>query len=101
MQTPIDSGDWQAEARRLRAQGHDASAIATALGKTSSAIREALKGAPRPEAEVVLGAWRSFIEPHVPRVPRVVLDRAVLKAAVLAFAQGEIDRAELLRRITR
>ena len=39
--------------------------------------------------------------PHTPRVPRVTLDRAALQAAAVAFASGEIDRAELMRRITR
>jgi hypothetical protein len=29
------------------------------------------------------------------------LDRAALQAAAVAFAAGEIDRAELLRRISR
>ena len=39
--------------------------------------------------------------PHTPRVPRVTLDQTVLQAAAVAFASGEIDRAELMRRITR
>jgi hypothetical protein len=34
-------------------------------------------------------------------VPRVILDQDVLQAAAMAFAAGEIDRAELLRRISR
>jgi hypothetical protein len=31
----------------------------------------------------------------------VILDQTVLQAAVIAFAAGEIDRAELMRRISR
>ena len=38
---------------------------------------------------------------HTSRVPRVTLDRTVLRAAAEAFASGEIDRTELMRRITR
>ena len=39
--------------------------------------------------------------PHALRVPRVTLDQTVLQAAAEAFASGEIDRAELMRRVTR
>ena len=48
-----------------------------------------------------MSAGSSLVEAHVPRVPRVTLDQAVLQAAALAFAAGEIDRAELLRGISR
>ena len=41
MQTPVS---WDAEARRLRAQGHDASEIAARLDKAPEAIRGALRG---------------------------------------------------------
>ena len=48
-----------------------------------------------------LGASQAKLAaPHVPRTPRVILDRAVLRAAALAFARNEIDRTELMRRIT-
>jgi len=36
-----------------------------------------------------------------PRVPRVTLDEGALQAAAVAFAKGEIDRVELMRRISR
>jgi hypothetical protein len=39
MQTPIS---WQAEARRMRAQGKAAHEIARALGTTVTAVRKAL-----------------------------------------------------------
>jgi hypothetical protein len=42
-----------------------------------------------------------LVEPHVPRVPRLTLDQAALQAAAAAFVAGEIDRAELMRRISR
>jgi hypothetical protein len=48
-----------------------------------------------------LSAGAKLVEPHVPRVPRVTLDQAVLQAAALAFVRGEIDRQELIRRISR
>ena len=97
METPIN---WDAEARRLRAQGNGVAEIAALLGQEPAAVREALRGTRR-SPPVVLGAGQKLVEPHVPRVPRVVLDRAGLKTAALAFAQGEIDRAELMRRISR
>jgi hypothetical protein len=97
MQTPIN---WQAEARRMRAQGHDASKIAALLGQTVSAVRLCLRGTRRgPPA--VLGAGTRLVEPHVPRVPRVTLDQSALQAAAPAVAAGEIDRAELMRGISR
>jgi hypothetical protein len=74
--------------------------IAARLGKAVSAVLEVLCGTRRPPP-AFLGAGRSLVEPHKPRVPRVTLDQAVLQAAAMAFAKGEIDRAELLRRITR
>jgi hypothetical protein len=46
-------------------------------------------------------AARSCPEPHVARVPRVVLDRQALPFAAAEFAAGLIDRAELMRRIMR
>ena len=74
--------------------------IAARLRKAVSAVREVLRGTRRPPP-AFLGAGRWLVEPHKPRVPRVTLDQAVLQAAAMAFAKGEIDRAELLRRITR
>jgi hypothetical protein len=48
-----------------------------------------------------LSAGARLVEPHAKRVPRVTLYQDVLQAAALAFAAGEIDRVELLRRISR
>jgi hypothetical protein len=48
MQTPIGSGSWQGEARRVRAQGKTSAEIAALLDKAPSIIREALGGTPRP-----------------------------------------------------
>ena len=99
MGEPIDSGNWRAEARQLRAQGKAADEIAARLGRAPEAIRVALRGtlrAPPP----VFGAGARLIEAHAPRVPRTILDRQALPSAAAAFAKGEIDRAELMRRIT-
>jgi hypothetical protein len=102
METPIS---WQAEARRMRAQGKASDEIAALLSKPPSAVREVLRGtrqlATAGDDARSLGAGAKLVEPHKPRVPRVTLDQAVLQAAALAFARGEIDRAELLKRITR
>jgi hypothetical protein len=92
---------WDAEARRLRAQGHDTGEIATKLGQAPEVIRAALRGIARPEAEAVFGAGQTLVERHTPRVPRVTLDRQALPSGAAAFARGEIDRAELMRRISR
>ena len=98
--------------RRMRAQGHDLRRIAAELGRSPSAVRYVLgpmgrppaghkpKPAPQPPPTIALSAGVKLVEPHTPRGPRVTLDERALTAAV-AFAVGEIDRAELLRRITR
>jgi hypothetical protein len=108
---------WHSHARRIRAQGHDPRRIAAELGKALSAVRYVLGPMGRPESippashkpkparqpprTVVLSAGARLVEPHTPRVPRVTLDEGALTAAAVAFAMGEIDKAELLRRITR
>jgi hypothetical protein len=52
MQTPIS---WQAEARRMRAQGKASGEIAALLGKTGSAVREVLRGTRRPLPDAQTG----------------------------------------------
>ncbi len=101
METPIGSGSWDAEARRLRAKGKTSAEIAALLQQDPSAVREALRWNRRDDPPAVFGAGATLVEPHVTRVPRVVLDRQALQAAAVAFAAGEIDRAELMRRISR
>ena len=92
---------WQAEVRKMRAQGKSSDEIAMALGQTPEVIREVLRGTRRTRL-AALGASRAEIpEPHKPRAHRVVLDRQALPFAAAEFAAGLIDRAELMRRITR
>ena len=98
MQTPIG---WDAAARRMRSQGKTVHEIAALLGQAPSAVRNALRGTRRPPPEV-LGAGRSFVEPHAPRVPRAILDLAVLAGRGDGVRRRcEIDRAELMRRINK
>ena len=82
MKTPIYSssrGSWQAEARRMRAQGKAADEIAALIGQTAAAVREALRGTRRTPL-AVLGAGRAKLpEPHIPRTPRAPLDRTVCR----------------------
>ena len=109
----------------MRAQGYGAREIAALVGKSHSAVKWVFRGerattrkpSPRPGAPAdkaakparrpsapsspALSAGAKLVEPHVPRVPRVTLDQAVLQAAALAFVRGEIDRQELIRRISR
>jgi hypothetical protein len=56
-----------------------------------------LRRLPRPR----FSAATKLTATHTPRVPLVSLDGTVLRAAAEAFASGEIDRTELMRRITR
>ena len=105
---------WHSHARRMRAQGHDPRQLAAELGRSLSAVRYVLGPMGRPPAghnpkpkparqppPVILSAGTKLVEPHTPRVPRVTLDERALTAAAVAFAMGEIDKAGLLRRITR
>ena len=108
---------WRTEAFRLRARGHDASAIAKLIGEPVEAVREALRarrsrsavktppdaGADDDGAKPSIGAGKvELLVAHQPRTPRrVIVDQASLKAAALAFSRHEIDRPELLRRISR
>jgi hypothetical protein len=95
----IDSDSWQAQARKMRAKGKTADEIAAELGQAPEAVREALRWTRQDDPPAVFGAGATLIEPHVRRVPRTILDRQALPAAAAAFASGEIDRAELMRRI--
>jgi hypothetical protein len=104
METLVDNDSWQAEAPKLRAQGKDADEIAALTGKAPSAVREALRGTESLADDDVrsLGAGRAELTvPHTPRRPRAILDQAMVRSAAADFAAGKIDRAELLRRITR
>jgi len=42
----------------------------------------------------------TFFAPHAPHVARKLIDQAAIPAAARAFATDEINRAELMRRIT-
>ncbi len=89
----------------MRAQGKTSDEIAALLSKAPSAVREVLRGtrqlATAGDDARSLGAGAKFLEPHATRTPRVILDEGALTAAAEAFAAGEIDRAELMRRISR
>ena len=97
MQAPIR---WHADARRLRADGLTLIEIAERLGKSARTVRWVFaadrpaglnkavlkteggsKPPPRrpsapPPSPPALSAGATLIEPHAPRVPRVILDRA-------------------------
>jgi hypothetical protein len=119
----VEPIDWRDEARLLRAAGWTPRRIAKMLGRSPAMVEEALRPpkpikaagdrkprgshfqpvAKPPEASGVkpLGAGRAgFAAAHVPRTIRVVLDERVLGSAAAAFVAGEIDRAELMRRIS-
>ena len=56
----------------------------------------------RTKSADILGAGPDggFLAPHVYRMPRKIIDEPAALEAAAAFASGEIDRAELMRRIT-
>ena len=106
---------WHAEARRLRADGLTPIEIAVLLGRAVSSVRSALGPAsqekaagkrrpspsrPRPSRrEVFLVGWRR--DEAAWRRDEVSQAARALAAAAAAFAAGEIDRAELMRQISR
>jgi len=110
---------WWAEAQALW-PAMDAGAIAHRLGKTRHAVRWAIdlngcRTGRRSNAELQttstyqtkFGRPRNhvkteccFIAPHQPRqVRRIIPSNDAVMAAARAFAAGEIDRAELARRL--
>ena len=97
MQTPID---WQAEARRMRAQGKTSAEIAMALGQAPSTVRTALLGTPRSSPPETLGAGAQYTAPHVPRTPRPILNQDMVRSAAADFAAGRISRDELMKQIS-
>jgi hypothetical protein len=98
MKAPID---WQAQARQLRAKGKSSDEIAVVLHQGPSVVREVLKGTPRPPAETLGARQAELASRHAPRTPRTILDRLALPSAAAEFAAGLIDRAELMRRISK
>jgi predicted transcriptional regulator len=88
---------WHAEARRLRADGLSSRRIAELVGKCHSAVKWVLRGE-RSAPTRVARVRRLVVAPDA---ARVVLDPEIIKTAAVLFASGEIDRAELVRRISR
>ena len=83
--------EWHADARRMFYDGMMPRDIARALRKQQYRVIEV----------VTSSEWdRLLTEKHVPRVIRQVLDRAAMPEALRAFVAGEIDRVELMRRIS-
>jgi hypothetical protein len=88
---------WHAEARRLRADGLSSRRIAERVGKCHSAVKWVLRG----ERGAPMRAPRVRRLVGAPDATRVTLDDDALRSAAILFATGEIDRAELTRRISR
>jgi predicted transcriptional regulator len=80
---------WRAEARRLKSEGLTQVEIAKRCGVTEALVSR------------LLGVHSAtFFAPHTPHVAHRLIDQAAIPAAARAFAAHEIDRAELMRRIT-
>ena len=86
---------WHRRAVELRERGMTFRAIAQEVGKTAPAVLMAVRDATAP----VIRAGGGFVQPHVKREIKPVLKRDAIKDATLAFARGEISRAELTERI--
>jgi hypothetical protein len=102
-----DEPAWWAQARRLRADGLTLKALGTHVGKTEAAVSVAVSDRLRKlqtHAQPVLRGNSSgdaaFVAAHTPHIARKLLDEAAIPAAARAFVSGQIDRAELMRRIT-
>lgn len=91
---------WHAEARRLRADGKTPVEIAKTLSRPLSTVRWALNesgGEQNRERIPRARARRLIVDPDM---ARAMLDADIGKVIVPLFLEGEIDRAELTRRIT-
>ena len=101
---------WWAEARRLRADGLTLAASAERFAVTVPAVCRVVKGrrsrvgerahvAPRLSLRGGALTDAAFVAPRAPRTIRRIIDESALNIAAIAFVRGEIDRAELMRRI--
>jgi len=106
------SPEWHAECKRLRAAGSTCTQIAAALGKTLGAVKWVLdengeRAASLHRTRMQRGTYdgvhhaATAIEKHKPRVPSRRGDEwaQMVRDATAAFAAGEIDRAEMMRRL--
>lgn len=106
---------WHAEALALRKQGVPVVNIAKQMGHTISGVKYAIdenneRAANKRRAQVynrcnknsgiTVTCEETYTKPYVSRVKRNVLKRDAIRPAAYAFARGDIDRAELMRRIT-
>jgi hypothetical protein len=101
----------------MRAKGTTVVEIAKALGRSHSSVHWAVdengareksrKGVRRSHGRLTEGERRARLNVHVMTVevrkvrqPRKIINRDAVVDAARAFARGEIDRAELMRRIS-
>jgi hypothetical protein len=86
---------WHAKAREMRDRGCSLQQIADGVAVDRSRVsRLFLTKDVLPQV-----APDEFNESHKPRIVRQIIDRSALPRAFRAFAAGEIDRTELLKRI--
>src|SRR5271156_3031137 len=106
--------EWHRHCLALRKAGYSPQAIARQLDRSITMVRWVLneKGERERQRESVrLSRQRDtrsdgdsphilLFKPHRYRTPKAIIDRKAISPAARAFARGEIDRAELMRRIT-
>jgi hypothetical protein len=98
--------DWHDECRSLRAEGRTMRDIAVRLGVSETAVRIVLIPGAREQRRAYKQDYygvrplpRAKPQP-VPRDIPLKISKEDKDAAILAFARGQIDRFELMRRIT-
>jgi hypothetical protein len=100
---------WWSRARLLYAAGVALTHVCKRVGKSDGAVRYALdkvgllqRDLTRPRHVGYSGQNydNSLVAHHEPRPIRKIVDETAIDAAAHAFAAHEIDRAELMRRIT-
>ncbi len=93
---------WTVQARAMRKLGYSVERIAEKFGVTKWLVRQACdEDGSRTRRNVRRREGRQAHLSAQDRRPRMLLDREAIPGAALAFAQGLIDRTELMRRITR
>jgi hypothetical protein len=104
---------WHAEARELAKQGLNSNQIGKILGRPGSSVRYAfcnletrrvrqkLKKREERKTTGILLSNQGFFCAHQPReIKQYLAPKEQKDAAIKAFAKGEIDRGELMRRIS-
>lgn len=102
-----DALEWHARVRQLLDLGKTADEIAETVGKSRRTLARlfkswglALSGGAGKRGRRSRYGDEPAAPPRQSRRPRAIIDRSAVSGATRAFAAGEIDRAEMMRRIS-